>query len=438
MRLDLGLSLKRRSSGGGGEAPVVIETVGFAGDSLGSDLASGFRHAQAANFYDLTYDDRVPASSGHHYAVGGWTTTEMAVTGKDGTPSQIESIQADPCDELHIICGRNDGITDNTKADTAFTNITATAEAAITAGVKRVYVWPTTPDNSTNLSRASLEYLHSNLATWAAGEAGIEFMDVFDEWINAAEATNARWNLATDAVGGYSTDNTHGSVRWHQALAPHFETINAALDIDVAGPATGVSSGAYDPTTNAFAYLNGDLADMRGTDGRLNGVANTGVAGTDVFSGPLRWNVNTTNGAVATPTKPSANVQRIAFSGTPTADATIVLQWDGFFGSAPNGGDASRLFVPECSLSLSNVTGLYGIELAGNQLVSFSLAHSTETTSDANRFPDNYTDTLFMRSLRGSTVSTTSPSLILRFYFKSGVAISGSVDVSYLGIVRIV
>jgi hypothetical protein len=224
-------------------------------------------------------------------------------------------------------------------------------------------------------------------------------------------------------------------------LATKFSAIFSSLGLPTRTPTASSLLGVYNPVSNPFAHVNGDNALFTGTNGQLNGSNNTGVAGASA-SAQDRWGINTTNGAVATPTigtdEGGFNAQIITFSGTPTADATITLTGTfGFFGSGVNNGDASRLFVVEALLQLENVTGLYGVTGGANGL-DFTVEGLTDTRSEAHRFPDNTTQRLFIRTNVPLTVSSSSPSMNIVFKFKNAVPISGSVKISRAPYLRVV
>jgi hypothetical protein len=435
MRLSLGLGLTRRASGGGGGPAETYETVGYAGDSLGDQIAGAVRFSQAADWLDITSDERDYASGGMMFAVGGQTTAQILST-------QLPQIEARTPDLLFEIGGSNDGMSTNGVADASMANRQDLVTGAIAAGVKKVIMLPMPPNNATPFPRSVYDYFNTTLKAWADAQDRVEWLDIYEDMRNPAELTNARFMLATDAFGGDTYDGVHFSLGWQLRTGNEIKPYLDTLGLDGIASTIDQLPGAYDPATSAVGdYVNGDEAQFLGTEGRMNGVLNAGVAGTSQWSNHTRWSLNTTAGFTVTPTKTTVDgqaAQQGVLSGTPSADGYFEMRWEGYMFGGVNNGDTSRLFLAEALLDLENVTGLYGVSIAANNLTGFDLVHATDTYSDSHRFPANYTDRLLLKTPRQQTISTDSASLVIRGYVKSGVAVSGTFRLSRTAIVRVV
>jgi hypothetical protein len=368
------------------------------------------------------------------FGVGGQTTTQILST-------QLPQIQARTPDLLFEIGGSNDGMSTNGVADTAIANRKSVVTGSITAGTKKVIMLPMPPNNATAFPRSVYDYFNSELKTWADAQDRVEWLDLYNTWINPADAVNARFLLATDAFGGDTYDGVHFSLGWQRRTGIAIHPYLASLGLNNVVSTIDQTPGAFDPATSVVGdYVNGDEAVFLGTEGRMNGVLNAGVAGTSQWSNHTRWSLNTTAGFTVTPTKTTVDgqdAQQGVLSGTPSVDGYFEMRWEGFIGPSVNNGDATRLFLAQAQLDLINVTGLYGAELTANNLTGFGLTHATDSYSESHRYPDNYNARMLLRTPRPQTITTNSPNLVVRAYVKAGIPVSGTFRLSRTALERV-
>jgi hypothetical protein len=328
------------SSGGSGNPASLYQRplkVGIFGDSIGVQLSN--RNGLSAlwwastELYPCEYETTIMA------AVGGTSSSNLVQAQTILSvvyPAQIETLEAmdaaDVPDLAFIQTFQNDGINNVAQADALYAYLLEFVTRALAKGVKAIGVCSRPP--KTPLTTQASEYLNRKLDILCLNTEGLYFINTMSVWVatNAAHTLGMPWRGTAGTADAFSQDGTHPVMTAARAAAPLFEPLlrKYARPLELR---TG-SISYYNNTTYPYGNVLGVDGSMIGTLGQYNGVNNANVCGSNdpavSFEYGRRWFLTDGNGVTATPsivTGPDGYLyQRIDFSGTASADATVRLR----------------------------------------------------------------------------------------------------------------
>lgn len=413
--------------------------IGHAGDSIGAMFwdpnvaTSPMFWSLNSHPAELRYDPRLGTAGGTNLSITGSSSTSLLL-------SQLGTLQALAVkpDILFIQTFQNDFIATSANAVSFAANATSFMTQALAAGVKACVITgrPPKTEAGVDVPRAITE-LNRILRVFCRDTPGCHYLDFFPllrdpTFANDNQASpNTNWRGTSASANGYSTDGTHPSTLAAYAVQ------QLVSDLTVSFGLKKMFSRANDGRIYARVnFPNGNVLGqngaMVGTGGSLNGSANAGVAGQALGSYPesmQAWTITTNNGLVVTPTivtgTDGIRRQRLTFSGTTTAQATATFGMNHFYGLATGNWN------PEAFFEFNAVVGLQGFELlpqGGQSVGGLSTAAVLPTI----------TRSMFVRGRQvnysGSTNSGSTNAFNINFYFATGTAVSGAVDVSSVGL----
>lgn len=371
---------------------------------------------------DVVIDGRSYANGGYNFGVGGSTSAQMVSV-------QVPQLQARTGDLLFIQTGQNDSILTRAIADASAANVETATNAALGAGWGMVAIIGLPPSNgATGANRAkAVEQFNRRLRNFARATTGAMFLEVTPLVMDPAYAGTDKvpFRGTPNTLGAYSDDGTHYTAEGARAQAPLFTPLLQRLARPRA--ARMAYRHAYDKTNNPLGSLFGDAGLFIGTTGTYNGSA----AGANVAT---NWSVSDNNGVVVTPSLVTDEdgfiAQRLSFSGTASAAATVTLSLTGtptFISPAPDVGD----YALEAVVKATALAGTSGIELRA--LMSGTGA-ATSSLRTAGRLPA-LTKTMLLATRRPMTTGGGSNwAASLAVTFPSGASPSGSIEISRFGL----
>lgn len=380
-------------------------------------------------FGDCTLDGRSFATGGYNLGVGGTSSSDLLTT----QLPQLLSLNPKP-DIVYVQTAQNDAIATLANAVALSANLTSFATQALAAGVRLVILCPVPPKTGVGSNVKSKDAFNRILEKFASATPGAVFIDYTSLWADPAGINGAgilAWRGTDGTTSGYSSDGTHPSQLGCRMVAQKLATIFQRVMRPIY-PRTCLAT-LFDATNNPDGNLIGQNGMFIGTSGNYNTVANPLVAGVAEAGSALGWNVSDVNGVIATPSivtdSDGFRGQRLTFSGTASANATIALTYS-FSRDVP-----SAQYSAECSLALNNIVGLNGFDFLSG--CGHVLGDAVSAT--AKPLPDNYTGKMLLKTRRAITFSNSGSATktqSVRFRFLSGVSPTGSVDISRIGIFR--
>lgn len=397
-------------------------TIAFAGDSIANQWAQ--RNGLSPLWWAVTELWPCEYTSVLNSAVGGTSSAHLIST----QIAQLEAL-ATPPDVVIVQSLQNDYIGNVTNADTYFANYQQYAERALATGVSLVCLCAHPPKSSSPDVASAVNYLNRKIETYCRNTPGTYFVDVMAAWrrTNAADTSGVAWRGTAGASDAFSNDGTHPLMSACRAAAPLIVPVLQKYARPV-NQLTGVAAD-YDNTNAPWNNVLGQDGLMLGTNGQLNGVNNSGVAGS-AASTYKRWYLTDGNGVTATPsivTGPDGYLyQRVDFSGTASANATVRMRRQYVEDVA------SGTFIGEATVICSGLTGVADIGYSAQAVVAHSAGGSgTETIS--------ITGTLRFRGapIVHSNSGFANKNNDVYVTFKNGTTVSGYMLVGRVGIHRV-
>lgn len=394
-------------------------TVAFAGDSIG--LAMGSRDGTSAfafaalELYPCEYDILLNS------AVGGTTTDHLITT----QIAQLEALTVKP-DVVVVQSVQNDYIGSVATADTLMGYLIEYSERALAAGVKLVVLCSRPPKQSADVASAWY-YFNRRVDRYCRDTPGNYFWDTASAWrqTTASESTGVNWRPSVGVVDAFSVDGTHPSAAANRSAASGIVPVLQRF----ARPLSPMicAAVAYDNTNWPYNNLLGIDGMMIGTSGQLNGVDNTGVAGSAAVI-RQRWQLAAADGITATPTivvgDDGYRYQQIVLSGTASADTTVKLSLSYVFDVT------TGTFVGEAIVKT--------IDLVGSRGIGFKLGPSTHGFIGVS---DIAVGTTNMHLRTGKLTHSNSGYAGVENYVEvsiaSGKTVSGTVQIGRMGVYRI-
>jgi hypothetical protein len=413
--------------------------IGHAGDSIG-EMFWDPNVATSPLFWslnthpaELRYDPRLGTAGGTNISLSGSSSTSLLL-------SQLGTLQALAVkpDILFIQTFQNDFINSAALAASFAANATSFMTQALAAGVKACVITgrPPKTESGTDVPRAITE-LNRILRVFCRDTPGCHYLDFFPLLRDPTFANdnlgspNTNWRGTSGTANGYATDGTHPSTLSAFAVQQLVSDLNASFGMKKMSSRAN-DGRIYDRINFPNGNVLGPNGAMVGTGGSLNGSANSGVAGQALGSYPesiQAWTITTNNGIVVTPTivtgTDGIRRQRLTFSGTTTAQATVTFGMNHFYGLAAGNWN------PEAFFEFNTVVGMQGFELVpqGGQSVGGLSTAAVLPTITRNMFVRGR-----QVNFSGSTNSGSTNFFRINFYFATGTVVSGSVDISSVGL----
>lgn len=361
------------------------------------------------------------------YGVGGTSSSDLI----SGANPQLTRLQTDiangaPLPDVAIIqTFSNDAFTGATAASLAQNQITF-ANALLTMGVPLVMVCSAVP-KATGADQAGRMAINAIMRRYADVTPGVIFFDWFSEVVdpNAAGGGSATpWN---PALQSYAADGVHPGAHACFIVGRVIAEVLSAI-VGRVQPRTMLNV-RYANTSEETRWHNllGPEGNFQGTGGQLDGVDNTGVAGTSNTQNN-RWQITSVSGLTIVPsivTEPNGiRKQRMVVSGTPSANGSIRLRYNHNFLPVAEG-----VFAGQAIVDFTNIEGLNGIEFSTGVNGSVGVANST---TGPGSFPI-HSGRWFMRTIDAAGLRNASSGAInfdVLFHVRSGVPMSGTIEVS--------
>lgn len=296
----------------------------------------------------------------------------------------------------------------------------------LSSGVRLVIVTSCAPPGSSVKERMNM-----TLKKMVEDTPGTAYCDLYAETINPAYISGGTtldaWRSSPDNIIRWTVDGTHPSAEackaWGRALAEILSPICRRVTPIVS------NNDLFDRSSATLKHANAIRAgNMNGTSGRLNGVDNSGVAGF-AANGDSRWNITTTNGVVCTPSIITGNDgirrQRMVVSGTVAGSpyGTLALTYSPGYLPLPN----SAPYYGQSVIDLDTVVGLCGIQAS-------SICESFEPSGTDPQYELRpFVGRLFSRVWSTAAADGNAGDRTVKFNFRNGATISGTIDVGQCG-----
>ena len=402
-------------------------TVSTLGESHGLDmyLGAAIQYACWAHYHaDIVFDHRTYANGGSLLAVGGTTTT-----GANGLTTQATQFAARPTDIAFIASGYNDDPSTAAAALTVATTVMGVADDLFAAGAKFVVVCGITPRGNPGPYMAYNQHIRN----YCAATQGAIFLDVTSVLVdrqNAAGTMDYRdsGTFPDGTFGSWTHEGTHWSGHAVRQIAPLIADIFEKI-VGVRTPRISWNAGNYDPVNAPYTNILGDAGNMMGTAGAAGGGVTGTIAGTSTASRLVisRNGTITADCAIVTGAG-GERKQRITPGGTAVSGSPFLMVSCTPTITATNGGVASRKLDFEATIELTGVTGLMDVYL--RPLASANDSMKVQS-SEASRYPDSSSATLFARTLYPVAVPAgNNPAFNIIFVFDSGSNPAGTIDIS--------
>lgn len=406
-------------------------TFDFFGDSIGAKSAAmmGGVFRSAACFWAPGLNIQIRDD----YAVGGTSSTNLISVQGANQPqltrfqTAITGGRALP-DCCVIQTYSNDAnINTDTDADTFLGYQTTFAQAVLAMGVKLVIFASALP-RVTGSDPEGRSALNSKIARYCSLNKGCVFFDWHNSSVdpNTASTTVSPWNTV---FNGFSSDGVHPSAGAHFYAGRELAAILSPV-VGRVTPRTFPNIRYIDNADASWNPLNGTECNFLGTGGQLNGVNNTGVAGS-AASQNNRWLIDASAGITVTPSIVTDDIgrrkQRMVISGTPSvANPEIRLRYNHNF--LPT---LQQRVQTQCLLDVVALTGCSGIE-ANSQGI--------QAVFNGTGVIPPHSGSYFLRNLE--ELPLVSPggggvNIDLVIYGVNGVPMSGTVDVSRFCVYRV-
>lgn len=381
------------ASSGGGNAATLFQRPGnfvFSGDSIGDYL--GTRNGLSAVWWAATELYPCDYVTLAVTAVGGTSSSNLIAAetlGETEYPAQITAIQAlaasGPIDVVYTQTFQNDSITSVAVAESFFANLETFANLCWAAGVTLVVIHARPP--KTPITSAATVHLNRLLEKFCADNEGAYFIDTMAAWVNASAAhtSGMPWRGTASSPDAFSNDNTHPTPIAERFISPQYVPILERFCRPIEPSFCGIV--AYDDSGYPYGNVLGVDGEMIGTLGQYNGVNNAGVCGSNdpavSFINGRRWFLTDQNSVVATPSIVTGEdghlYQRIDFSGTASAEATVRLR----MGLAYDVTEGT--FVAQGKMIASGVTGVTNFGMAWSVFTDADAAGSGTEEMELNR-----------------------------------------------------
>lgn len=296
--------------------------VGFAGDSIGQGIGktnfqSSFLAWHQAGEYPLNivWDSQLYSEGGYNFAVGGANTSTILAT-------QAPQIAARPPEILFVNGGTNNGISTIALADAAFADMQALINAALTAGVLAVIVYPIIPKD-TNAGNAttvnSVAHFNNRLLKLCQSDRRLVYLNPDIYLANGMSKFHLPIGVS-GTPGAVLTDGTHlsgyGSFVQRNILEGIFPKGTRRTF-------AGNPGNIWHATNNPLGNVLGASGYFIEGGGTLNAVSNAGVG--------KEWTVTAVSGLSVVPSivesdvNPNFKCQRLEISGT-ASDANSLVR----------------------------------------------------------------------------------------------------------------
>lgn len=360
-----------------------------------------------------------------NYGRGGSLSAEL-IADQGANTAQLTRFQNDIAGgaALPDICAiqthSNDAFTAATALSFAQNQITF-ATSVLAMGVPLVIICSALPKGS-GADQSGRMAINSILRRFADLTPGVLFFDWFSEAFDPTAASSSLVSPWNTVFGGYSADTVHpmGNAGFYAG-----KTMADLLSNIVGRVQPRTMANIRYANTNADTRWNnivGAEGNFLGTGGQLDGVNNTGVAGSSATQNN-RWQITSVEGVTITPSifvEPNGHRrQRMVLSGTPSANGVIRLRHNLDFQPV-----TSALFERQAILDFTDIAGLYEFEAMG--------VLGPGVDPDGNGVFPTHSGRWFMRSINGpatySSGGAINNDIVLRV--RNGVPVSGTVDVS--------
>lgn len=402
-------------------------TIGFAGDSIGvmwAAMETGDSPIAFVKFQSYPCELIKIFNS----SVGGTSSSHLISTQIE----QLEALSVKPT-IMVVQTLQNDSMTTEGGADTFLAYVTQYATRALAAGVQAVCICSRPPKSESAAGVPSaIAYINRKLDEFCRATTGCYYIDVFNAWRNwnVAEATT-RINFKNTAgtPTAFSDDGTHPLPRAMQVVAPLIEPIIRRYARPITP--TSMSLNAYNDATGRFNNLYGADGLFIGTNGQLNGVDNTNVAGTGTTNG-TRWKITTANGVTVTPSivvgADGSNYQQLVLGGTATLDTDVTLY------ITPATNVTLGNWYLEGLVKAEAVAGVKHISLSGlNAKVGLHGAGSTVSEIDIGTRDYHFRSNVFSKEV--TNFAAFNGGLVISV--ESGASPTGTIRLGRFGVYRV-
>ena len=346
--------------------------------------------------------------------------------------------------------------TNSTGSDTShLASLRKVINACRTAGARLFLVNDIPPLNSNAAAAANIGSANARLEMWAATQADVKIIKHHAATLDYASATGAPLGGSAGAAFAATKDGTHesyyGAYLEGKAMAPQIAALFRAVPLRTGGQAdvyqAYFGASAY-PTNGLSANLNRNpfLTGTGGSDGTTKaGSASVTGSVPDHFklTGSLSGTVNVTFSQVASAYlntlfgRTDLTSVRMTLSGTPTANDVISLAVDQT-GSTPSRYPVLQVATPVVGRTIAAANALTGVQEFALQVPGKLILQNTNASVASNALPV-LNELLILCGLDSTAGVTTAspvnyaspPALGVHTTLRSGVAVSGSIDLIY-------
>lgn len=294
------------------------------------------------------------------------------------------------------------------------------ANTLLDMGVPLVIIGSALPKTNGGSQSGRME-INSILRRFADLTSGVVFFDWFSQAVDPNAPTASAFSPWNPVFEGYSTDGVHPS-----GGATFFagKMIADMLTNIVGKVQPRTMANIRYANTNAdtrWDNLLGPEGNFQGNGGQLNGVVNAGVAGT-ANTQNNRWQITSPAGVTVTPsivTEPNGHrKQRMVISGTPSADGTILLNYN--HNLLPI---TAALFERQAILDFTDIAGVRNFNALGMFGPRFDPPPNGVFPTHSGRW--------FVRDLNPVEISSVGGANYgVQLEVRNGVPVSGTIDVS--------
>ncbi|MXP42980.1 SGNH/GDSL hydrolase family protein [Allopontixanthobacter sediminis] len=406
-------SIGRAAQFAAGGRRAVIDAFG---DSIGGVTASGIGACVgvAASYWapGMNIEQR------DSYAVGGTSATALM-------SSQLALFQAaiaggKPLPDIATIQTHSNDFITAAGVDAALANQINFIEALRTMGVPLIIACSALPKSGSAPPQGRAQF-NTRMKYYADTTPGVVFFDWFSASVDPASTDTATTPWRT----GHSTDGTHptgAAIFWGgkviaELLAPLLSRVSPRTL-----PNFRYVKGT--DTSERWYNIEGREGNFHGTGGQLNGVDNTGVAGS-AASQNNRWQITHGAGVTVTPSivvdEEGHRNQRLVLSGTPTDATDIRLLYNHNYLQT-----AAATWQQQAIAKVASLTGIRGLGYT-------NFASPMQSVwGTAGPLPV-HSGTWFLRNLTNGLVRADVAGAFTQIFsigVLNGVPISGTVDVS--------